>query len=107
MELGEIPTRNLNDHVVEGGLEEGAGGLRHRVLQVEEAVAKTQFGSNESQGIAGGLAGECRRTRQTGVDLDDAIVLAVGVEGILHVTLADNADMADNLDSEGTQLVIL
>ena len=107
MELGEVPTRNLNDHIVEGWLEESAGGLRHRVLQVEEAVAKTQFGSNESQGIARGFAGEGRRTRQTGVDLDNAVVLTVGVEGVLHVTFAYDADMTDDLDGERAQFVIL
>ena len=48
VELCQIPTGNLTHHVVEGGLEEGAGGLRDRVLQFKQAIAESQFGSHES-----------------------------------------------------------
>ena len=107
VELGEVPAGYFYHHVVEGRLEEGTRGLRHRVLQFEEAVAQSQLGGDECQGIARSLRGQCRRTAQTGIHLDDAIVLAVGVEGILHVTLTDDADVTDNLDGQCAQLVIL
>ena len=66
--------RCIHDATVEGRLEEGRGGLGNTVLQFEEAIAHAQFGSNESQRIACSLGCKSRRTRQTGVDLDDAIV---------------------------------
>ena len=58
-------------------------------------------------GIARGLGSQGRRTGEARVDLDDTIVLALRVEGVLHVALADDADMAHDLDGERTQLVIL
>ena len=55
MELREVPTGNLTHHIVEGGLEEGTGGLGDGVLQFEQTVTQAQLGSDESQGIACGL----------------------------------------------------
>ena len=106
VELGEVPAGYLADHIVEGGLEEGRGGLGDGVLQFEQPVAHSQLGGHESQGIARGLAGQSRRAAQAGIDLDDAIVLALGVEGILHVALAHDADVADNLDGQGAEFMI-
>ena len=40
-ELAEVPAGNFADYVVERRFEEGAGGLGHRVLKVEEAVSQT------------------------------------------------------------------
>ena len=48
MELGEIPPGNLANHIVKGRLEEGTGCLGDRVLQLEEPITETKFGSNES-----------------------------------------------------------
>ena len=106
-ELAQIPARNLTDHIVEGRLKEGRGGLGDGVLQFEESVAQAKLGGHESQGIARGLGSQGRRTGEARVDLDDTIVLALRVEGVLHVALADDADMAHDLDGERTQLVIL
>ena len=107
MELREVPAGNLAHHVVEGRFEEGRCGLRHRVFQFEESVTHTQLCSYKGQRIASSLRGQGRRTRQTGIYLNHTIVFRLGVEGILHVTLADNTDMTDNLDSQRTQLMIL
>ena len=107
MELREVPARNLAHHVVEGRFEEGRCGLRHRVFQFEESVAHTQLCSYKGQRIASSLRGQSRRTRQAGIHLNHTIVFRLGVEGILHVTLADDTDMTDNLDSQRTQLMIL
>ena len=40
------------------------------------------------------------------VYLDNAVVLAFGVVGILHVALAHNADVADDADSQFAQFMI-
>ena len=60
VELREVPTGNLDDHIVKGRLEEGTRGLRHRVLQFEESVTQSQFSGDKSQGIARGLRCQCR-----------------------------------------------
>ena len=107
LELAQIPAGNLADNIVECRLEEGRSGLGYRVLEFEQTVTQTQLGSHESQRIAGSLGGQRRRTRQAGIDLDDAVVFGIRVEGVLYVTFAHNADMADNLDGELAQLVVV
>ena len=107
MELAEIPSRNLADHIVEGRFEECRGHFGHRVAQVEQSEAEAELGGHECQGIAGGFRSESRRAAQTGVDLDHAVVHRIGVEGILHVAFADDAYMAHDLDGEFAQIVVV
>ena len=98
MELTQVPTGNLADHIVQGRLKEGTGGFRHGVLQVEQAVAQAQLRCHEGQGIAGRLGSQSRGTRQAGIHLDHPIILALWVVGILHVTLTHDTDMANDAD---------
>ena len=81
--------------------------LEPRVLELEEAVAHTQLSGNKSQWIAGGFGCQCRRTAQTRIDFNHAIILAHWVEGVLNITFAHDADVTDYLDRERTQFVIL
>ena len=60
VELAQIPTRDLADHIIESRFEESACRLRHRVFQVEQAVTQSQLGSDERQWIAGCLGGQRR-----------------------------------------------
>jgi len=106
-EFGEIPARNLANHIVEGRLEECRRGLGDRVFQLEQSVTHTQLGSHESQRIPRGLGGKGRRAAQAGVHLDDTVVFAVRIEGILHVTFAHDADVTHNLDAQLAELMIL
>ena len=106
-ELREVPARNLTYYVVQSRLKEGAGGLGHAVVQFKQSVAHAQLGSDEGQRITCGFRCEGRRTAESSVDLNDTIILAPRVEGILHVTLADDADVAYNLDGQRTQLVVV
>ena len=105
-ELGQVPTRNLADYIVECRFKESRGSLGNAVVEFEESVAHTEFGSHESQRIACRLRRQSGRTTETGIDLDDTIVLTLGVESILHITLAHDTDMANNLDSQRTQFMI-
>ena len=107
VELGKVPTGNLAYHIVKSGFEEGAGGFGDRVLQLEQTIPQAQLGSHKCQRIASSLAGQSRRTAQACVHLDDSIIFGVGIEGILNVTLTNDADVADNLDGQCTQLVVL
>ncbi|KAH8720481.1 hypothetical protein HC256_000873 [Beauveria bassiana] len=95
LELGEIPARNLGDNVIERRLKVGGGGLGDGVGQFGQGVAETDFG------------GGGRGAGETGVDLDDAVVEAVGLQGVLDVALADDAEVADNLDGGGAEHVVL
>ena len=107
VELAQVPTRDLTNHIVQGRLKEGAGRLRHRVLQVEQAIAQAQLGGHESQRIAGRLRSQRRRAAQAGVHLDHPIILRFRIVRVLHITLAHDADVADDADGQLTQLVIV
>lgn len=107
LELGKIPSGHLGDDVVEGGLKVGGGCLCDGVGQLGEAVAEANLGGGVGEGVAGGLGGEGGGAGETGVDLDDAVVEAVGLEGVLDVALADDAEMADDFDGGGSEHVVL
>lgn len=51
-ELLQVPTRNLYNHVVQAGFEASTGDLCDGVLDLVEWNTKTEFGRNESEGIA-------------------------------------------------------
>ena len=106
-ELREIPAGNLADHVVQGRLEESTGSLGYRILEFEQAIAHTQFGSHKGQRITRSLGCERRGPAQTGIHLNDTVILAYRVKRILHITLADDSNMADNLNRQSAEFVIL
>ena len=106
MEFSQVPTWNLTYHIVQSRFEESRSSLCHRVLQVEESVAESQFGSHECQRISGCLRGQGRGTGKTGIYFDDAIIFRFGVESILYITFADNTDVADDTNSQFTKFMI-
>mmetsp|Transcript_25250 Transcript_25250/g.75010 ORF Transcript_25250/g.75010 Transcript_25250/m.75010 type:complete len:998 (+) Transcript_25250:65-3058(+) len=107
VELGEVPARHLGDDVVEGGLEAGGGRERDRVGQVGEEVAERQLGRHRGERVARRLGGERGRARQARVHLDDAVVVRVRVERVLDVALADDAEVAHDLDRRRAEHVVL
>ena len=107
LELAQVPARYLADDIVERRLEAGRRALGHVVLQLVQTVAEAELRGYERERVAGGLGRQRRRAAQTRVDLDHAVVLRVRVEGVLHVALADHADVADDLDRQLAQLVVL
>ena len=70
-------------------------------------VAQRDLCGDVGQRIAGGLAGQSARAREPGVDLDDAVIGAPGVERVLDVALADDAEMADGLDRHRAEQLVL
>src|SRR5699024_9340187 len=54
-------------------------------------------------GIASGLGGQSGGTGHTGVDLDDGVLEAVGVQSELAVTAALDLQSRDDIQSGGTQ----
>ena len=73
-EFGEIPPRHLDYAIVEAGLETGGGRVGHFVFQFGEGNTQSEFGGHVRQRVTGGLTGQCRTTRQTGVHFDDEIL---------------------------------
>ena len=105
-ELAQVPTRNFAHHIVESRFEEGRSRFRHRVFQVEKSVAQAQFSGNKGQRIAGGFRSERRTTTQTRIYLNHTVIFTLGIEGILHITLTHDADMAHNADRQLAKFVI-
>ena len=97
--LGEVPARNLANQVVELRSHVGRVGRAHFTNLVER-IAQRNLGSHKSQRIASSLGCQCRRTRQTGIHLNHAVVVGLGVEGILDVAFTHDVQMTDALDGE-------
>ena len=100
MELREVPAWNLADDVVQGRFKECRGFLCDGILQVEKAVAQAEFRRHKCQRIACSLGGECRRTAETGIDLDDAVIIGLGIECILDIALAHDSEVTDAADGD-------
>jgi hypothetical protein len=106
-ELLQVPTRDLDDEVVEGRLEACRGVLGNRVLDLVEGDVETELRGGVGERVTGGLRGEGGRTGETGVDLDDAVLLRVGVERVLDVALSDDTEMTDDVDGGSTEHVVV
>ena len=52
VELFQVPARDLDDHIIQAGLEARAGDFSHRVLDLVERDAKSEFRSDESERVA-------------------------------------------------------
>mmetsp|Transcript_12244 Transcript_12244/g.26463 ORF Transcript_12244/g.26463 Transcript_12244/m.26463 type:complete len:392 (+) Transcript_12244:464-1639(+) len=107
LELGQVPARHLDDDVVERRLEARGGRLGDRVGQVRQQLAQRELGGDEGERVARRLGGERRGAREARVHLDNAVVLRVGVERVLDVALADDAQVADHLDGGRAEHVVL
>ena len=95
--LSEVPAGYFANHIVELRSHIGRVGCAH-LANLVEGVAQGYLGGHEGEGIAGGLGGQCARAAQSGVDLDDAVVVGLGVEGKLYVALAHDVQMAHAAD---------
>ncbi len=60
LELLGVPPRHLDDHVVEGGLEEGGRDSGDLVLQLRQGVAEAELGCDVGDGVTCGLRGKGR-----------------------------------------------
>ena len=105
MELAEVPARNLADHIIKSRFEESRSAFGDGIGQLEQAVAKTEFGRDESQRISCSLRSKRRRTAKPCIDLYYAVIITVGVISILHVTFANDAEMTDYLYGCVTQQI--
>ena len=105
-ELVERPLRQLDDDVVERGLEARTGAARDVVRDLIERVAERNFGCDLGDGIARRLGRERRRARHTRVDLNDSVLKAVGIQRKLAVAAADDVERRDDVQRRGAQHLI-
>ena len=98
-ELRQVPTRNLANQVVKLRSCVCRVGSSH-LADLVERIAQRNLGSHKCQRITGSFGSQCGRTGQTGVHLDDTIVVCLGIEGILDVTFAHDAQVADTFGGE-------
>lgn len=68
-EFFQIPTRNLDDTIVQRWLEACRGFLRDGVFNLVERDTQAEFGSDEGEGVACRFRCECRGAGKTCVDL--------------------------------------
>jgi hypothetical protein len=45
-------------------------------------------------------------SRETSIHLDNSVVSAVGIQGVLHIALSDHTDVSDDLDRSGSKHVV-
>ncbi len=106
--LFELPLGNLDDHVIDGGLEAGRSFARDVVGNLVERVADGEPGGDFGDGKSGGLRGQRRGARDARVHLDDNHAAVDGVDGELHIGPAGfHADFAHDGDGGVAHLLIL
>ena len=103
VEFAEIPARKLANYIVHRRFKESRGAARDAIRNLGERVAQRQLGGDVSERVAGRLARQRTRPRKPGVNLDDAIIHAIGVKRELDVALADDAEVANGANRDRTQ----
>ncbi|GFF30855.1 LOW QUALITY PROTEIN: hypothetical protein IFM46972_03049 [Aspergillus udagawae] len=107
LELAQIPAGNLGDDVIQTRLEVGGSGLGDGVGKLRESVAQTDLRSSVGKRVTSSLGGQSRRTRETGIDLNDTVVKSIRLQSVLHVTFSNDTQVADDLDGSRTEHVVL
>src|SRR5208282_3346115 len=92
----ELPLRNLDNHVVERGLEAGGSLARDVVRNLIERIADGKLGGDFRDGETGRLRCQRGRTRDARVHLDDYHAPGRGIDRELDIRSTGlDADLAD------------
>ena len=94
--LVKRPFGKFDHHIVQRRLEAGAGFARDVVPDFVQRVAERDFCGDLGNRISGRLAGKCRGTRNTRVDLNDRIFKGIRIQGELAVAPADDSEGRDD-----------
>ena len=105
--LLQIPPRDLHHTIIQGRLKTRRRHLRHAVLDLVERDPQTELRGDEGERVARGFRGEGGRAREAGVDFDDAVLLRGGVERVLDVALAYDAEVADDVHGGRAEHVVV
>ena len=106
IELIKGPLRELDDHIVDGGLEAGTGFAGDIVGDLVQGIAQGKAGCDLGDRIAGSLAGQGGGAADTGIDLDDRVFEGIRIQGKLAVAAADNTDGADDIQRRGPEHLV-
>ena len=102
-ELVEGQAGDLQHAVVQGGLEAGGGLAGDGVGDLVQGIAQGDLGGHLGDGIAGGLRGQGGGAGHTGVDLDDRVLIGLGVQGELAVAAALDLQGGDDVQGRAAQ----
>ena len=105
-ELIEGEPGHLDHAVVQHGLEGGPGHPGHGVVYLIQVIAQGYPGGNLGYGVSGGLGGQGRGARHSGVDLYDTVAAIGGMERVLHITTACYPQSPDYGKGGGAQHMI-
>ena len=100
------PLGHLHHHIIQRRFEAGVGGARHRVADLPQGVAYGDLGRHLGNGVAGGLGGQGGGAGHPGVDLDNRIFEAVGMQGELAVAAPFHPQGGDDVQRSGTQHLV-
>ena len=106
-ELIERKTRHLDDAVVEHRLEGCVGLTGNGVLDLIEGVAQCDLRGYLRDRVTGCLRCEGGGSGYTRVYLDDAVLEALRIQGILYVTAAGDTELGDDVERGGTEHLVL
>ena len=105
-ELVEREARQLDDDVVERGLEGGDGRAGHDVRDLGQAPPDRDLGRDPGDRVARRLRGERGRPRHARVDLDDGVLGRVGRQRELDVAAALDAERPDDRQGRAPQPLV-
>ena len=97
---GELVKRqagNLQHHIVDSGLKARLGGAGNCVINLIKGIAQSHLSCHLGDGITGSLGSQRGRTGNTGIDLDDRILVRIGIQCKLNVTATLYFQRIDNV----------
>ena len=97
----------LHHTIIQCGLKAGTGFAGNGILNLIQRIAQGNLRRHPGNGIPCGLAGQCGRTADTGIDFDYAVFKAGGMECKLYITSAGNLQFADNIQGRTAQHLVL
>ena len=105
--LAQVPARDLGHNIVQARLKARTRLARDIVAQLVQRDVEAKLRCDKRQRVAGRLARERRRATQTRIHLDNAVLAAVGVQCVLDVALAHDAQVADHIHRGRAQHVVV
>ena len=93
---------NLHDTVIQCRLEAGIGLVGNGIFDLIQSKAQCDLRCYLRNGVTGRLTCQCGRTADTGVNLDNTIFKAGGMQCKLYVTSTGDLQFVDDLQSGST-----
>ena len=107
-EFFELPARNFDDDVIDGGFETSGRGAGDVVLDFVETIAYGEFGGDFGDGEAGGFGCESGTARDARIHFNDDHAAILRIDGELHVGAAGiDADFVEAAESGVAHHLIL